>query len=451
MPAVDRAGVARLAREDAARFRQLHPACEALHERAMASMPAGVPMSWMAKWAGPFPLSVQHASGASFTCSDGIEHVDLCLGDTGAMTGHSPAATVTAVRDQVGRGITLMLPTADAAVVAEDLTGRFGLPQWQFTLSATDANRHVLRYARHLTGRAKVLVADHCYHGSVDEAFATLDATGAVVSRRGNIGAPVPPSATTTVVQFNDVTALERALAGGDVACVLMEPAMTNVGIVLPEPGYHEALRALTREHGALLVLDETHTLCAGPGGMTAQAGLDPDVVTVGKAIGGGVACGAFGMTADLAERVVGSVELADVDLGGVGGTLAGSALALAAMRATLSQVLTPAAFAHMTSLASRWATGVAEAVAAHALPWQVTQLGARAEYAFSPHPPRTGAPAAAAEDTLLSTALHLAALVDGVLLTPFHNMALMSPATSAADVDAHSRSFGRTLGRWAG
>jgi glutamate-1-semialdehyde 2,1-aminomutase len=234
-----------------------------------------------------------------------------------------------------------MLPTADAALAATELSRRFGVPQWQFTLSATDANRHVIRYARHVTGRSKVLVVDWCYHGTVDETFATVDERGQVVPRRGNIGPPVPPSETTVVVPFNDVPALEAALARGDVACALLEPAMTNIGIVLPDPGYHEALRRLTRQHGVVLVMDETHTLCAGPGGCTRAWGLEPDVVVVGKTIGGGIPAAAFGMSAELAERVAKSVELEDIDVGGIGGTLAGNALSLAAVTTTLTEVLT--------------------------------------------------------------------------------------------------------------
>ncbi|HSF26648.1 MAG TPA: aspartate aminotransferase family protein [Actinomycetes bacterium] len=439
---LNRDRLAALHAREVARFVAAHPRSARLHERALASMPEGVPMSWMAKWAGPFPVYVADATGSRFTCVDGHEYVDLCLGDTGAMTGHSPAATVDAVRDRLSRGITLMLPTEDAAVVAEDLGQRFGLPQWQFTLSATDANRHVIRYARHVTGRPKVLVADYCYHGSVDETFATLDDSGRVVARRGNIGAPVPPSETTAVVEFNDLDALEQSLATGEIACVLMEPAMTNIGIVLPDPGYHAALRELTRRHGTLLVIDETHTICAGPGGMTAAEGLEPDVVTIGKAIGGGIPSGAFGMSAELASRIRRSVELEDIDVGGIGGTLAGNALSLAAMRTTLSSVLTPTAFEAMLPLGASWADGVAGALASYDVPWHVTRLGARAEYAFAPTPPRTGREAAEADDFELQTYLHLHALNRGLLLTPFHNMALMAPTTTAADVDRHTAAF---------
>lgn len=441
---VDRRALRAALADEQVSFTGAHPRCGALAAAGRAHMPLGVPMSWMAKWPGTFPLHVEEAHGAHFTCADGLEHVDLCLGDTGAMTGHSPVATVAAIGRQAARGITAMLPTADAAPVAVELTRRFGrgptpVSQWQFTLSATDANRHLLRYARHVTGRRKVLVFDYCYHGSVDETFATLDPTGAVVARRGNIGPPVPPHETTVVVPFNDVPALAAALAGGDVAAVLAEPAMTNVGIVLPEPGFHTALRDLTRAHGAVLILDETHTLCVGPGGAVQAWGLDPDAVVVGKTIGGGIPAAAFGTTDALAARITTSVSLEDIDVGGIGGTLAGNALSMAAVRATLTEVLTDDAFRGMTSLATRWTAGVQGVLDDIGLPWHVTQLGARAEYGFSPVPPRHGAEAAAADDFPLQQYLHLQALNRRVLLTPFHNMALMSPATTAADVDAHT------------
>jgi glutamate-1-semialdehyde aminotransferase len=344
-----------------------------------------------------------------------------------------------------------MLPTSDAAIVGEELGARFGLPFWQFTLSATDANRHVVRYARHVTQRPKIVVHDFCYHGSVDETFATLSDSGKTISRRGNIGPPVDVSETTTVVPFNDVAALEAALAAGDVAAVLCEPALTNVGIVLPEPGYHDALRALTREYGVLLVIDETHTLCAGPGGYTAAYGLSPDFVTLGKAVAGGIPVGAFGMTADVSAAIDASIALEDIDVGGIGGTLAGNALSLAAMRATLADVLTPDAFARMIPLADRWADGVDAGIARHGLPWHCNRLGARAEYNFSPTPPRDGAGAHAAGDFEVEQFLHLFLLNRGVLLTPFHNMALMCPATTEADVDRHTEVFDEALAALAG
>jgi len=405
-------------------------------------MPDGVPMLWMAKWPGPWPVYVDYAQGAHFTCADGIDHVDLCLGDTGAMVGHSPKPTVDALSAQLAKGITTMLPTEDAEIAAGMLAERFGVPMWQFTLTATDANRAMIRYSRAVTGKKKVLVMDYCYHGSVDETFATLDDNGAVVERRGNIGAPVPPSETTVVVPFNDVPALEAAFATGEIACVLVEPAMTNIGIVLPEPGWHDALRELATRHGAVLIIDETHTLCAGPGGMTQRDGLRPDAVVVGKTIAGGIPAGAYGMTQELGDKVRSSLHLEDIDVGGVGGTLAGNALSLVGIRATLGEVLTPESYPAMIDQATRWTQGVSQALEEWNVPWQVTQLGTRAEYSFLPHAPHDGGEAAHADDFELQQYLHLHALNRGILMTPFHNMALMSPATSSQDVDAHTAHF---------
>jgi len=423
------------------RFAREHPRSRELARRARDHLLAGVPMHWMAKWPGGFPLFVAEARGARFTDVDGREYVDLCLGDTGAMSGHGPEPTLRAIVEQARKGITTMLPGEDALWCAAELARRFRLPVWQFALTATDANRFALRLARHVTGRAKVLVFDWCYHGTVDETFATL-VDGRVESRRGNLGPPVHPSETTRVVEFNDVDGLQCELAQGDVALVLTEPALTNVGIVHPEPGFHDALRELTRRHGTLLAIDETHTICCGPGGYTGAHGLVPDLVTIGKPIAGGVPAAAYGFSAELAERVAGSIELEDVDVGGVGGTLAANALSLAAMRATLAEVLTEEAFARMIPLAQRFCAGVEAAIAEAGAPWHVTRLGCRAEYLFGPTRPRSGAEAHATGDFELERYLHLHALNRGVLLTPFHNMALMSPATTAEDVDRHTAAF---------
>lgn len=439
---VDRERLTSLMRAEIARFEQERPRSRELFDKATHRMPDGVPMLWMAKWPGPWPVYVDYAQGAHFTCVDGIDHVDLCLGDTGAMVGHSPKPTVDALSAQLAKGITTMLPTEDAEIAAGMLAERFGVPMWQFTLTATDANRAMIRYSRAVTGKKKVLVMDYCYHGSVDETFATLDDNGAVVERRGNIGAPVPPSETTVVVPFNDVPALEAAFATGEIACVLVEPAMTNIGIVLPEPGWHDALRELATRHGAVLIIDETHTLCAGPGGMTQRDGLRPDAVVVGKTIAGGIPAGAYGMTQELGDKVRSSLHLEDIDVGGVGGTLAGNALSLVGIRATLGEVLTPESYPAMIDQATRWTQGVSQALEEWNVPWQVTQLGTRAEYSFLPHAPHDGGEAAHADDFELQQYLHLHALNRGILMTPFHNMALMSPATSAQDVDAHTAHF---------
>jgi glutamate-1-semialdehyde 2,1-aminomutase len=324
---------------------------------------------------------------------------------------------------------------------------RFGLPSWQFALTATDANRFAIRIARAITGRPKILVFNWCYHGTVDETFATLDGDGNVVAREGNIGPPVPLAETTRVVEFNDIEALRRELSHGDVACVLAEPALTNIGIVLPEPGYHDALRAATRDTGTLLIIDETHTLSAGPGGYTQAHGLEPDLLTIGKPLAGGVPAGAYGFSAEVAERVKREITDEVADTGGIGGTLAANVLQFAAMRATLSEVLTDEAFERMIALGERFEAGVQQAIDRYALPWHVTRLGCRVEYLFHAERSRTGAQAAAAGDEALDRLIHLYALNRGILLTPFHNMALMSPATTEADVDRHTEVFDQAAG----
>lgn len=438
---IDRARIASLYAAEQRRFEAAHPRSRALFERARAHLLQGVPMHWMVKWAGGFPLFVQEGRGAWFTDVDGHRYLDLCLGDTGAMTGHAPAATVAAVRRQAERGFTFMLPSEDHLWVAEELTRRFGLPCWQFAMSATDANRFAIRLARMLTGRPKILVFNWCYHGTVDETFATL-VDGRVEPRAGNIGPPVAPSATTRVVEFNDLPALEAALAHGDVACVLAEPAMTNIGIIHPDPGFHAELRALTRRHGTLLVIDETHTICAGPGGYTRLHGLEPDLLTLGKPLAGGVPAAIYGFSAEVVERLEGRIALADSDTGGIGGTLAGNAFAIAAMRATLEQVLTDASYARTIPLAERFQAGVEGVIAEYRLPWIVKRLGCRAEYWFRPDAPRNGGEAAAAADFDLDRYMHLFALNRGILLTPFHNMALIAPDTTEADIDRHTAVF---------
>lgn len=442
---INRTRLLELRKKEDARFLALHPKSGDLFEAGKANMPGGVPMSWMAKWPGAYPVFIENAKGARFTDVDGNTYIDFCLGDTGSMTGHSPDATVAAIREQVGKGITAMLPTADAALVSAELSRRFGLPLWQFTVSATDANRHVIRYSRMITGRSRIVVIDRCYHGSVDETFATLDESGKTVSREGNIGAPVALDMTTRVVEFNDILGMESALAHGDVAAILMEPAMTNVGIVLPQAGYLEAVQELAKKYGTILIIDETHTISVGPGGMTADRGLKPDFLTIGKAIAGGIPTGTFGMTAAIADSIKKMVELEIIDTGGIGGTLAGNALSLASMRATLTQVLTQENFDRMIVLGGRWSDGVDAAVKEFNLPWTVNRLGARGEYIFATKAPTTGAEANAAGDFELEQYIHLRMLNDGFLITPFHNMALMCPDTTAADVDAHTKAF-RTM-----
>ena len=448
---INRGNLIALRKIEDQRFLETHKKSGELFAIAKDSMPNGVPMSWMSKWPGAYPVFVAEAKGASFVDVDGNTYIDFCLGDTGSMTGHSPEATVAAIREQVGRGLSVMLPTKDAADVSTELTKRFGVPLWQFTVSATDANRHVIRYSRLITKKSKIIVIDRCYHGSVDETFATLDASGKTVSREGNIGAPIELDKTTRVVPFNDLDAMKKALQKNDVAAILMEPAMTNVGIVLPVEGYLKAVEKLAREFGAKLIIDETHTISVGPGGMTAQLGLQPDFLTIGKAIGGGFPTGAFGMSAEIAKEIKSQVELEVIDTGGVGGTLAANALSLAAMRATLTKVLTEENFEKMIKLGTRWADGVEKVIEKYKLPWSVNRLGARAEYMFSAKSPTTGREAADAGDFELEQYIHLRMLNDGFLITPFHNMALISPDTTAADVDAHTLAFDKMCGELIG
>ena len=442
MREIDRDHLKKLNAKEEERFLALHPKSGELFKKAKEVMPGGVPMSWMAKWPGAYPVFVDSARGARFTDVDGNEYIDLCLGDTGSMTGHSPAATVDAINAQLKRGMTAMLPTEDAVIVSRELARRFHLPLWQFTVTATDANRHVIRYARLITERSKIIVIDKCYHGSVDETFATLDDAGNTIKRPGNLGAPVDLDLTTRVVEFNDLAGMEAALAQGDVAAILMEPAMTNIGIVLPEDGYLKAVEVLAKKYGAVLIIDETHTISVGPGGMTALYGLRPDILTIGKAIAGGIPTGTFGMQEEIAARIKAKVERELIDTGGIGSTLAGNALSLAAMRATLTQVLTDETFKHMVALGQEWCDGVDAAIKDFELPWYCSRLGARGEYLFQATAPRTGKEASDAGDFELEQYIHLRMLNDGFLITPFHNMALVSPETTQGDIDAHTQAF---------
>jgi glutamate-1-semialdehyde 2,1-aminomutase len=441
MISVSPARLAALMDRERRRFAAERPKSKALFSRAQSSLLEGVPMNWMVKWAGPFPLFVEEAQGAHFVDVDGHRYVDFCLGDTGSMLGHSPGPVADAIARQVRRGITFMLPTEDSIGVGEELARRFGLPYWQFAMTATDANRFVIRLCRAITGRPLILAFNGCYHGSVDETMAVLK-DGRTRAKHSSLGPPVDPALTTRLVEFNDLEALEAALAPGDVACVLAEPAMTNVGIILPDPGYHEALRDLTRRTGTLLVIDETHTICTGPRGYTGAFGLEPDLLTIGKPIASGLPAAAYGISQGVADLIHARTNVQDSDVSGIGGTLSGNALAMAAMRATLRSVMTPEAYARMIPLATRFAEGVRGVIGKAGLPWHVVQLGNRVEYQFRATPPRNGAEAEAAMNYDLDAFLHLHAMNRGILMTPFHNMALVAPDTTTEDVDLHTRVF---------
>ena len=431
---------------ETARFLAARPASAALYRRAQGRFPFGVPMHWMADAPTPVPLFVDHAQGARLRDADGIALVDFCLGDTGAMFGHGPAPVARTLAEHGADGATTMLPSTVAVEVADLLAQRFGLPMWQFTATASDANRFVLRWARAITGRRHIVVFNGCYHGTVDDAFVDLDPSGATHTRPSLLGQVHDLAASTRVVEFNDLPALEAALQAGDVACVVTEPVLTNIGMVLPDHGFLDALRDLTRRHGALLVLDETHTISCGPGGYARENGLDPDILVLGKPIAGGTPGAAYGFTAEVGARMQRAKQDAPAGHSGIGTTLSAGLLTLRLMRAMLAEVMTDAAYAHMFAISGRVADGLERAIAARGLPWCVTRIGARCEYQFVPERPRNGSQARAAFDPALESALHLALLNRGVLLTPFHNMVLACPAHAAEDADALLRAFDDAL-----
>jgi glutamate-1-semialdehyde 2,1-aminomutase len=360
------------------------------------------------------------------------------------MAGHAAPEIVAAISAHISTtgGLTTMLPTEDAEWVGAELTRRFGMDAWSFALTATDANRWAIRLVRAITGKPKILFHAYCYHGSVDESLIVVGPDGEGMSRPGNVGSPVDVTVTSRVAEMNDLAGLERQLKHGDVAAVLIEPALTNIGIVLPEPGYLAGVRELTRKYDALLIIDETHTFSAGPGGMTKRDNLEPDIVVIGKSIAGGIPTGTYGLSAEFAERVLERTDLDLVDMGGVGGTLAGNPLQVAAMRATLEKVLTETAFDTMISTATVFTDGMNEIFNRYALPWSINQLGARAEYRFARPYPLNGTDAHAAADEELEDYIHVALMNRGIMLTPFHNMALMCPTTTLADVAAHHAAF---------
>ncbi|MFM2025052.1 MAG: hypothetical protein RLZZ56_1065 [Actinomycetota bacterium] len=440
---IDRSRLSSLYSEEQKLFLSRNPKSKAAYESA-DNLFGRVPMTWMNKKAGGFPIYFDRASGNRIWDIDGHEYIDFALGDTGAMAGHSHPEVVAAIKNRVDilGGMTTMLPTEDAQWVAKNLTERFGMAKWSFSLTATDANRWAIRLVRAITGKSKILFNAYCYHGSVDEALIVVGPDGEGMSRPGNVGSPVDVTETSRVAEFNDLEGLERQLKNGDVAAVLMEPALTNIGIVLPEPGYLAGVRQLTRKYDALLIIDETHTFSAGWGGMTMRDALEPDIFVIGKAIAGGIPTGTYGLSESFAARVLERTDLDLVDMGGVGGTLAGNPLQVAAMKATLEKVLTKENFSAMIELATYFTNGVNELFEKYDLPWSINQLGARAEYRFAKPYPITGTAAYESADAELEDFLHLYLANRGVLLTPFHNMALMCPTTTLADVDRHQEVF---------
>jgi glutamate-1-semialdehyde 2,1-aminomutase len=443
MTKLDPAAVHGMLEREQQLFAQRHPLSCGHFAKGQRHYLYGAPSHWMRRWAGGFPLYAESASGAHLRCVDGFDYVDFCLGDSGGMCGHAPPAVTAAVAAQMARGATLMLPSADANWVGAELARRFGLPYWGFTTSASDANRAVIRIARMVTGREKVLVFNGCYHGSVEEAHVALQG-GKVVMRNGIHPNAVDHARISKIIEFNDAAALEAALVPGDVACVLCEPFMTNYGMIAPQPGFLDTLRAITQRTGTLLIVDETHTLSSGPGGYTGRHGLQPDCLTVGKAVGGGIPVGLYGVNQAVAERMwllvpkVNPTAVRQSAHLGFGGTLAGSALQVAAVRAVLEHVLTDEAFERMIALAEGLARRMRAVIASHGLTWCVAQMGARVETMYAPDAPRDAADVARGRDGVLESLLHVYFMNRGVLITPFHSMLLMCPATGTADTDRY-------------
>ncbi|TCP30889.1 glutamate-1-semialdehyde 2,1-aminomutase [Scopulibacillus darangshiensis] len=440
---VNKKRLAKLLAMEEERFIKANPKSEEIYKRAQRSLVRGVPMHWMDNWPSPFPLHLKKAFGASLADVDGHEYIDFCLGDTGAMFGHGNEEVAAAVQNQITQGSTTMLPTEDAFWAGENLQQRFGLPYWQLATSATDANRFAIRMSRIMTGRDKILVFNGKYHGSLDETQVSIE-DGKMVPQPRISSNAVDFERTTKVIEFNDLEALEKALAPGDVACVLTEPIMTNVGMVPPEPGFHKVLRDITRRTGTLLIMDETHTISTSPSGYTGAYGLEPDFFVLGKAIAGGIPAAVYGMTEEVARamRKYTKKDGYSINHCGFGGTLAGNALTVHALRATLEKVMTEENYNHMTMMAEKFEQGVTAVIQEKQLPWHVTRIGARVEYMFSKSAPTNGGEAKAIREPELEAAIHLYLLNRGVLLTPFHSMALMCPYTEEEDVKRHTQVF---------
>lgn len=428
-------------------FAAARPRTRAALESGAAAFLGGVPMLWMTDWPQPFTMLVAEAKGATLTDLDGHRLDDFCLGDTGSMFGHSPEPVARALAAQGARGLTYMLPTADALEVGRLLRDRFGPFVWQIATTASDANRFSIRVARAVTGRPKILVFAGCYHGAVDDTFVEPGPDGRAVERPGLVGQVVDLSQTSKVIEFNDLSALEAALAEGDVAAVLAEPVMTNCCMVLPDPGYHAELRRLTRKHGTLLIIDETHTISSGLGGYTRTHGLEPDMFVVGKPVAGGLPASVWGMTAEVARRFREFDAQRPGGFSGIGTTLSANPLQFAAMRANLSEVMTAENYAHMERGAERLQRGLADAIQRHGAPWHVVRVGARVEFICHPTPLRNGSESHRAHKPELEKAIHAALLDRGCLIAPFHNMMLVSPATGFDQIDRLIAAFDAICG----
>ena len=439
---IDSKRVEDLIEQETTLFYNSHPKSSKLHNEALSNYIDGVQMPWMVKWPGRFPIFINEARGSSLIDVDENSYIDFCLGDTGAMTGHAPSLVTDKLKAQLDKGFTTMLPIREINCIGKLLEERFHLPYWQLCISATDANRFALRIARGITKRKYVVVMNYCYHGTVDETLATRDSDGTVRPRDGNLGPQTCPSNTTRVVEFNDLQDMENALKDEQVACVLMEPAMTNIGIILPEPGYLEAVRELTKKYGTILILDETHTISTSHCGYSGKHGPLPDMLTIGKAVGAGIPAGTYGMSAEIAQRYKEAIDYESCDVNGIGGTLSGNPLSVIAIKASLENILTEENYKEMLRLATDLSKEIQDIIDEYKLPWCVVQLGCRVEYWFCPEVPKNGSTAAAAHNPLLYKYMHLFCLNRGILITPFHNMVLISPNSTIDDVHKHTQVF---------
>jgi glutamate-1-semialdehyde 2,1-aminomutase len=431
---MERVSIEAMREREIARFIAANPKSKA-HAKSVQGWFQGVPFHWMLDWSSPFPIVAQEASGGTLTSIDGQVFDDFCLGDTASMFGHSPAPLAKAIAAQAGQGLSYMLPTAKGAELGSMLADMFGLPQWQVTTTASEANRAVIRWCRGITARDKILIFNGCYHGAVDDVFVDLR-DGRAVNRPSLIGQVQDLLPTTVAIEFNDVDALASALRGGDIASVLAEPLMTNIGMVRDTPGFLTELRRLCDETSTILVFDETHTISSGYGGHSNMHGPKPDILVVGKSIGGGVPCAVYGFTEAIAKRMAALNASRPAGHSGIGTTLSANAMAITAMHAMLGQVITRGAYAHMLSMADRLVAQLNGVISTHALDWHVSHVGARVELVCSAIPPRNGSEARAVMDHALESTIHLYLANRGILLAPFHNMMLVSPVTQAAQVD---------------
>ena len=432
---INRNRIAEVRVAEETRFRDANPkSAKAAQDRAHG-WHQGVPFHWMRDWPSPFPLTAAHAHGARLTTLDGDVLDDFCLGDTASMFGHSPDALTHALAMQAGQGLSYMLPSEKAAEVGALLAARFHHPHWQLTTSASEANRSVIRWARAITGRDKILIFNGCYHGAVDDVFVDLH-DGGPETRRSLVGQVWDVRDHTIAIEFNDGRALEAALDRGDVACVLAEPVMTNCGMVLPRPGFLALIRAATARTGTILIWDETHTISSGPGGYSGTFGPAGDMFVIGKSIGGGVPCAAFGFSDMVAQQMEEARAKLPPGHSGIGTTLSANALTIAAMHVMLDDVMSPTAYAHMIGLAQRLAGRLEGVITRHRLDWHVASAGARVEFICGPKPPTNGTEARAVMDPELESLIHLMLVNRGTLLAPFHNMMLVSPVTTIHQVE---------------